>query len=624
MRLRINPACLFFLLAATVAYGATFVVPTDRDMVRRAQAIVIGQALASYTQRTAWGGIETVTPFSVEEVIKGRIASGSITIYEPGGVSNDIGVVIPGVPRFEEGERVVLFLGRTGFDRWSVTDIALGKFTFATDRSGRKVAVRAENDIVGWNPDGSQYHEMRRSADGFLAFLRTEAAGGKGTLDYLVPSEPLQPTKSATPQGRAAALAFTANSYTSDFGSGIGGRWNSFPQPFYTDPGTSGAALTAVTAGLGVWTGYAGAAITYSNGGADPCSGGCRTGGLVTSDGLNTVLWEQDLVTNFGISPFTCTSSSYGGVLGIGGPWVSGSHSGPNGETFLTTIEGDVMMNKGVLPCLSPVSPFPQVDLNSAVAHELGHTLGFRHSDQTRADDPSIACSTDVTLECSTHAIMTAFVTSGLNAALQAWDQHAAAAVYPSSVGPTPPTGVIATASSATSVGVSWNASAGATSYQVYRKAVASGAATLVCSPAAPTVSCTDSTALANTAYVYYVVTLIGGTASANSLYDLATTVMYTDDPITVRTTPVKMVHVTDLRTAVNAVRTLAGLGAATWTNSVVAGSTIRAADVTDLRTNLDVAMAILGLRIGGYTDASLTGVVVKAVHLAEIRTRMK
>ena len=32
------------------AYATTFVVPTDREMVRRADAIVIGSALDSYTQ----------------------------------------------------------------------------------------------------------------------------------------------------------------------------------------------------------------------------------------------------------------------------------------------------------------------------------------------------------------------------------------------------------------------------------------------------------------------------------------------------------------------------------------------------------------------------------------------
>src|SRR5258706_10325717 len=65
--------------------AATFVVPADRDLIRRADAIVIGSPLTSYSQLTAEGGIETVTSFSVSEVIGGMNVAGAIDIVEPGG-----------------------------------------------------------------------------------------------------------------------------------------------------------------------------------------------------------------------------------------------------------------------------------------------------------------------------------------------------------------------------------------------------------------------------------------------------------------------------------------------------------------------------------------------------------
>src|SRR5437764_11309248 len=86
-------------------------------------------------------------------------------------------------------------------------------------------------------------------------------------------------------------------------------------------------------------------------------------------------------------------------------------------------------MNRGIANC---TTLFNSGDFNSAVTHELGHTLGFRHADQTR--DGSSACSSDPSLECSTAAIMKSFITTGINAALQAWDQHAVQAVYPGNV----------------------------------------------------------------------------------------------------------------------------------------------------------------------------------------------
>jgi hypothetical protein len=87
-------------------------------------------------------------------------------------------------------------------------------------------------------------------------------------------------------------------------------------------------------------------------------------------------------------------------------------------------------MNQGVGTC-SP-GTVPQELFKSAITHEFGHTLGFRHSDQDRGS--SGPCSSDPSLECSNQAIMKSFISTGLNAALQAWDQHAVQAVYPGNV----------------------------------------------------------------------------------------------------------------------------------------------------------------------------------------------
>ncbi len=133
-----------------------------------------------------------------------------------------------------------------------------------------------------------------------------------------------------------------------------------------------------------------------------------------------------------------------------------------------------------------------------------------------------------------------------------------------------------------------------------------------------------DSSAVASTAYLYKVRAFNGATESTDSNSDLATTVIYTDDPLVAQSTVVKAVHLTQLRTAVNAVRHLAGLSAASFTDPSPAGVVIQAVHITQLRTDLDQGMSVLGLTTGGYTDTSLTGMVVKAVHFQEIRARMK
>src|SRR6185436_11546343 len=57
------------------------------------------------------------------------------------------------------------------------------------------------------------------------------------------------------------------------------------------------------------------------------------------------------------------------------------------------------------------------------------------------------------------------------------------------------------------------------------------------------------------------------------------------DDPTGVSVTVVKVAHITELRTAVNAVRSLAGLAAAQWTNQTLTATVtiISADDVRDL-----------------------------------------
>jgi hypothetical protein len=184
---------------------------------------------------------------------------------------------------------------------------------------------------------------------------------------------------------------------------------------------------------------------------------------------------------------------------------------------------------------------------------------------------------------------------------------------------PAAPTGVSATATASTQVQVTWNAVTGATSYQVYRRNPG-GAFTL--RGTSLTTSFTDTTS-SGTAYLYRVRAVNAGGSSGDSAADLATTVMFSDDPLAAGVA-IKAAHLGELRTAVNAVRAQAGLSAATYTDPAAAGVVVKAVHITELRSSLDTAMSALGLATGGWTDASLSGVRIKATHFQEIRNRVK
>jgi hypothetical protein len=128
------------------------------------------------------------------------------------------------------------------------------------------------------------------------------------------------------------------------------------------------------------------------------------------------------------------------------------------------------------------------------------------------------------------------------------------------------------------------------------------------------------------TTYIYRVRSVDAqGNYSDFSNTDIATTIVFTDDPLVVGVTMIFKEHVIELRQAVNAVRAAAGLSAATWTDSSLTGVVVQAAHVSELRSNLDAALSLLGLSTGGYTDTLTPGTtLIRAVHVTELRNRVK
>jgi hypothetical protein len=175
-------------------------------------------------------------------------------------------------------------------------------------------------------------------------------------------------------------------------------------------------------------------------------------------------------------------------------------------------------------------------------------------------------------------------------------------------------------------VTLNWAASAGTVHhYQIERSQ--SGTAFTILPGTTTTTTFTDTTVAANTAYLYRVCAVdAAGNRSLYTNLDLATTVIFADDPLLVAATTVKAQHLTELRQAVNAVRALAGLPAAAWTDLSPAGVVIKAVHLQELRTSLDQALIALTRTTAVYTDPTLTPSTtqVKAVHFQELRQRVK
>lgn len=188
--------------------------------------------------------------------------------------------------------------------------------------------------------------------------------------------------------------------------------------------------------------------------------------------------------------------------------------------------------------------------------------------------------------------------------------------------GPPPaPTGLAATAQSATLIGVTWNAVAGATQYQVTR-AINGGAPQAITTVQSP--ACSDAAVTASNVYIYRVRAIGPGGTSPDSTPDIATTFVLADDPAVGGQTIVRGLHITQLRTVVNLVRSIAGLGPFTFTDPSLAGVPVRAVHLQELRTALAPARSALGLPAIGYTNGIALAAPVKAIDLNETRNGVR
>jgi hypothetical protein len=189
-------------------------------------------------------------------------------------------------------------------------------------------------------------------------------------------------------------------------------------------------------------------------------------------------------------------------------------------------------------------------------------------------------------------------------------------------VGPSTPTGVIATATTLSNVNVSWTPVGGLT-YEVVR-ASAGPYATLTTNAANPY---PDGTVTAGTSYVYKVRAIDASLrVSPFSTPDAATTKFFLDDPLVVQGTTVKAQHIIELRQAVNMLRAAASLGAGSFADPAPTSLFVQKLHIDQLRTALDQARSALGLPAIGYTDPTINAAstLIKAAHIVDLRNGVK
>ncbi|HVR37710.1 MAG TPA: M57 family metalloprotease, partial [Thermoanaerobaculia bacterium] len=387
---------LLLVLIASRLDAATILIAPDDEMIRASRAVVVATAESSRTRWSDTRWIETVTTMRVDEAMKGSLRDGeTFDVVELGGIVGETGLMVAGSPRFADGEQVLLLLETNRRGEWTAKNLSAGVFRF---RGGFAVRTDVETN------------EPPRLAEPFLRYVRKQS----GT-DFR-----------RSGQAEACPTCSITSYLITNPGEGgtLGMRWRSFASTVVflshgTQPGALNGGVTSVQRGLSTWTDDPSSNILYAYGGTT-----ARDSGFVGSDGVNSIQFNDP--SNEIPGSFTPTG---GATLAIGGAWFNTSAASThvyNGERFYTIVEADLIVQNGITGAGLTGNGFDHV-----LAHELGHTLGFRHSDEA----PSGGTSSSTALMNSS----VAFNSDPTGAALQAWDREAVAAVYGSGSTCSPP-----------------------------------------------------------------------------------------------------------------------------------------------------------------------------------------
>ena len=178
-----------------------------------------------------------------------------------------------------------------------------------------------------------------------------------------------------------------------------------------------------------------------------------------------------------------------------------------------------------------------------------------------------------------------------------------------------------------TSVTLSWDASTNATSYEYcYDTTNDNTCSTWIGAGAAQSVGLSGLSA--GTTYYWHIrangsaTTYANGSAMAFWNFTTAGVVAFTDDPLVAGVTPIKAIHVSELRQRIDALRVAHMLGAHMWTDPtlMVSSTAVRGVHILELRQALAQVYSAAMMTPPTYTDPTLGDGTIKVAHIAEIR----
>lgn len=146
---------LVLALCAGAGFASTFVAMDPLELAAGSSAVIEGDVVEVHSFWDESGRIIVTEATVVVERLLGGSAPAEVRVRTFGGEVAGYRVEAHGFPRFEVGERVLLYLDAAGAGPARVTGYQLGQYRIQEDAAGRELAVPAlEPGVVLLRPDG--------------------------------------------------------------------------------------------------------------------------------------------------------------------------------------------------------------------------------------------------------------------------------------------------------------------------------------------------------------------------------------------------------------------------------------------------------------------------------------
>ena len=386
-------AVLASLAAAAPGSASTVSPPANLgELARISRTVVFAEARSSRTELRGETPY-TVTDFKILQQVAGEAAGSRISVETAGGEVGRIGFAVTGAPRFESGERYLLFLDPASNGNWRSRMLSYGLLQ-EDKKTGllRPLAQTDELDVIARpgveTPGVYKKSELLRQLAAVRAGAPWHREAAEATPAELAELQAAQKTLAGgaiqTKIGTSIPSAPPSCRFVVATGDTLPMRWFGFETTgstslWHTTPGQVGISdggLAAVQQAVSAWTDHADSIIKLNYAGSKPSSAPGHGSGIVAGEVTFNDPFNElaPLVTCSGTVPPGWTSQVCCGttIAQYGYAYDAQQAIMKDNVSWRPMTAMAILVNDGA-QCLG------ETDFKEMMTHYVGHGLGFEH-----------------------------------------------------------------------------------------------------------------------------------------------------------------------------------------------------------------------------------------------------